>query len=188
MVYYNLSQLWGSVPYITVPATSNNYDEILHSPVRSPQDLCWGLLNELQDITRLPEGGWRITMETVKALRAEIALSLGYNDEAGYLLRDCELYTRENRPAAQRGRYGGHCGQVGPAGRMENAEARLGLLDHVETDRAGTGRGRMRSLRASHAFSAIRNKPFARAYAKSGILTTGKCGTRHGQFRPVGTV
>lgn len=32
MVYYNLSQLWGSVPYITVPATSNNYDEILHSP------------------------------------------------------------------------------------------------------------------------------------------------------------
>ena len=141
-------------------------------------------------------------METVKALRAEIALSLGYNDEAGYLLRDCqsdfsiaveessepEIYTRENRPAAQRGRYGGHCGQVGPAGRMENAEARLGLLDHVETDRAGTGRGRMRSLRASHAFSAIRNKPFARAYAKSGILTTGKCGTRHGQFRPVGTV
>lgn len=90
MVYYNLSQLWGSVPYITVPATSNNYDEILHSPVRSPQDLCWGLLNELQDITRLPEGGWRITMETVKALRAEIALSLGYNDEAGYLLRDCQ--------------------------------------------------------------------------------------------------
>ncbi|WP_373247197.1 hypothetical protein [Bacteroides thetaiotaomicron] len=56
MVYYNLSQLWGSVPYITVPATSNNYDEILHSPVRSPQDLCWGLLNELQDITRLPGG------------------------------------------------------------------------------------------------------------------------------------
>lgn len=52
----NLSQLWGSVPYITVPATSNNYDEILHSPVRSPQDLCWGLLNELQDITRLPGG------------------------------------------------------------------------------------------------------------------------------------
>ncbi|MCC8084989.1 MAG: RagB/SusD family nutrient uptake outer membrane protein, partial [Clostridium sp.] len=38
----------------------------------------------------LPEGGWRITMETVKALRAEIALSLGYNDEAGYLLRDCQ--------------------------------------------------------------------------------------------------
>ena len=29
-------------------------------------------------------------METVKALRAEIALSLGYNDEAGYLLRDCQ--------------------------------------------------------------------------------------------------
>ena len=172
MVYYNLSQLWGSVPYITVPATSNNYDEILHSPVRSPQDLCWGLLNELQDITRLPEGGWRITMETVKALRAEIALSLGYNDEAGYLLRDCQS---DFSIAVE-------------AGRMENAEARLGLLDHVETDRAGTGRGRMRSLRASHAFSAIRNKPFARAYAKSGILTTGKCGTRHGQFRPVGTV
>lgn len=89
MVYYNLSQLWGNVPYVTVAGTSDNYDEILHSPIRSPQDLCWELANVLQDITHLPGGEWRITMETVKALRAEIVLSLGSKEEAGYLLRDC---------------------------------------------------------------------------------------------------
>ena len=152
-------------------------------------------------------------METVKALRAEIALSLGYNDEAGYLLRDCQsdfsIAVEESSEPEMYRVFGESLANYTPAktalllkeagmedtadksalpDEWKNAEARLGLLDHVETDRAGTGRGRMRSLRASHAFSAIRNKPFARAYAKSGILTTGKCGTRHGQFRPVGTV
>lgn len=78
------------VPYVTVTATSENYDESLCSPVRSPKDLCQELFNVLQDITHLPGGEWRITMETVKSLRAEIALSLGCKDKAEYLLRDCQ--------------------------------------------------------------------------------------------------
>ena len=90
MVYYNLSQLWGNIPYITIPNDLDNYDEIQQSPIYSTQTLCSELDGILQSIDHLPEGEGRITMETVKALRAEIILSLGYKEEAGYLLRDCQ--------------------------------------------------------------------------------------------------
>lgn len=89
MVYYNLSKLWGRVPYITISRASDNYDEILCSPVLWPQEMCAQLDATLQEIGYLPECGGHITMETVKALRAEIALSSGNKEEAQYLLGNC---------------------------------------------------------------------------------------------------
>ena len=90
MIYYNLSQLWGNIPYAT-QYNKNNFNEIiLSSPILSPEDLCPMLDGILQGISILPEDGQRITMETVKAIRAEIALSLGNKDEARYLLQDCQ--------------------------------------------------------------------------------------------------
>lgn len=89
MLYYNLSQLWGNIPYITIPNDPDNYNDILQSPIYSTQTLCSELDNILQSIDHLPEGEGRITMEAVKALRAEIILSLGYKEEAEYLLHDC---------------------------------------------------------------------------------------------------
>jgi uncharacterized protein YlzI (FlbEa/FlbD family) len=91
MVYYNLSQLWGHVPYIT--KSHNNrilHEAIQSSPILSQEELCPVLDDILQDISILPEDKYRITREAVKALRAEIALSLGHKEEARYLLQDCQ--------------------------------------------------------------------------------------------------
>lgn len=90
LVYYNLSQLWGNVPYVTIPDDPDNYDEIRQSPIYSTQVLCSELEGILQSIDFLPEGEGRITIEAVKALRAEILLSLGFKEEAAYILQDCQ--------------------------------------------------------------------------------------------------
>lgn len=90
LVYYSLSQLWGNVPYVTIPDDPDNYDEIRQSPIYSTQVLCSELEGILQSIDFLPEGEGRITIEAVKALRAEILLSLGFKEEAAYILQDCQ--------------------------------------------------------------------------------------------------
>lgn len=90
LVYYNLSQLWGNVPYVTIPDDPGNYDEIRQSPIYSTQILCSELDGILRSIDFLPEGERCITMETVRALRAEILLSLGFKEEVAYILQDCQ--------------------------------------------------------------------------------------------------
>lgn len=90
LVYYNLSQLWGSVPYVTIPDDPDNHDEIQQSPIYSTQTLCSELDGILQNIDFLPEGERCITMEAVKALRAEVLLSLDHKEEAAYILQDCQ--------------------------------------------------------------------------------------------------
>ena len=162
-------------------------------------------------------------METVKALRAEIALSLGYNDEAGYLLRDCQsdfsIAVEESSEPEMYRVFGESLANYTPAktalllkeAGMEDTADKSALPDEWKTRKQDWGywimlkrTGQAQAVAGCEAYellskwnksntycpraSAIRNKPFARAYAKSGILTTGKCGTRHGQFRPVGTV
>lgn len=89
MVYYNISQLWGKVPYVTT-YTPDDYSEILNSPILSSMELCSILNEDLQNIDILLEGEGRITKETVKALRSEIVLSMGNKKEAEYLLQDCK--------------------------------------------------------------------------------------------------
>lgn len=90
MVYYNISQLWGNVPYMTKYYSADDYNEILNTPVLSPVELCPTLDRDLQNIDFLPEGDGRITKETVKALRGEIELSMGNKNEAEYLLQNCQ--------------------------------------------------------------------------------------------------
>lgn len=89
MVYYNISQLWGKIPYITTYIPNGNY-EIVNSPILSSMKLCSILNEDLQNIDILLEGDGRITRETVKALRGEIALSMGNKKNAEYLLQDCQ--------------------------------------------------------------------------------------------------
>lgn len=89
IVFYNISQLWGKVPYITT-YNPNDYNEILNSPILSSIELCSKLNEDLQDIDILLEGDGRITKETVNALRGEIALYMGNKKEAEYLLQDCQ--------------------------------------------------------------------------------------------------
>lgn len=91
MVYYNLSQLWGRVPYVTESRNNeSSHEAIQYSPVLSQEELCPVLDDILQDISILPEDKYRITGEAVKSLRAEIALSLGHKEKARYLLQDCQ--------------------------------------------------------------------------------------------------
>lgn len=89
LVYYNLVQLWGNVPYVTTYNPDNLY-EAMQSPALSAQDLYWELESILQSIDILPGGVGRVTEETVQALRGEMALSLGDKDKARYLLSNCQ--------------------------------------------------------------------------------------------------
>lgn len=90
MAYYNMALLWGQVPYITTYA--DDQYENLQAPILSSEDLLLEQYNTLQGIDILPEdaGNGRMTMETVEALRGEIALSLGYKEDATFLLAGCE--------------------------------------------------------------------------------------------------
>lgn len=87
LVYYNTAQLWGNIPY----TTSHNLGSIsgdMQYRILSSMDVCHEINNTLQEIKSLPEGEYRVTMETIKALRGEIALSLGNKEEAKALLAD----------------------------------------------------------------------------------------------------
>lgn len=87
LVYYNTAQLWGNIPY----TTSHNLGSIsgdMQYRILSSMDVCHEINNTLQEIKSLPEGEYRVTVETIKALRGEIALSLGNKEEAKALLAD----------------------------------------------------------------------------------------------------
>ena len=162
----------------------------------------------------LPEGGWRITMETVKALRAEIALSLGYNDEAGYLLRDCQsdfsIAVEESSEPEMYRVFGESLANYTPAKNPPCCSKRP-VWRTLRTSRPCRTNGKARKqdwgywimLKRTGQAQAVAGceayellMPFPQSEINllpaltqnSGILTTGKCGTRHGQFRPVGTV
>ena len=83
MVYYNMAQLWENIPYFDNPY------EALRYPILSSQNIYDELNKILQSIDILPEDENRVSTETVKALRGEIALSLGNNDEAKALFSNC---------------------------------------------------------------------------------------------------
>lgn len=88
LVYYNIAQLWGNIPYIT-GFSSDNISDILPSSILSSKNISDEINNTLQEIKALPEGKYRVTMETIKALQGEIALSSGNKEEAKSLLANC---------------------------------------------------------------------------------------------------
>lgn len=86
MVYYNMAQLWENIPYI-IKDFDDPYEA--QSPILSSQNIYEELNKILQSIDILPEDENRVSTETVKALRGEIALSSGKKDEAKALLSNC---------------------------------------------------------------------------------------------------
>ena len=86
MVYYNMAQLWENIPYII-----KDFDDPYEAqyPILSSQNIYEELNKILQSIDILPEDENRVSTETVKALRGEIALSSGKKDEAKALLSNC---------------------------------------------------------------------------------------------------
>ena len=89
IVYLNIAQLWGNVPYITTYDKDNTFDAT-QMQILSPQDLYAELDNTLRNIDMLADREHGVTKETVKAMLGEIALCRGNREEAAQLLSGCQ--------------------------------------------------------------------------------------------------
>lgn len=88
MVYYNLAMLWENVPYFETNGPDNTANP--KAQILSSESIYDKIDNEiLKDIDILPEGEHRISLETIKALRSEIALAQGDRELAKTLLGGC---------------------------------------------------------------------------------------------------
>lgn len=89
IVYLNIAQLWGNVPYITTYDKDNTFNAT-QMQILSPQDLYAELDNTLRNIDMLTDREHGVTKETVKAMVGEIALCRGNREEAAQLLSGCQ--------------------------------------------------------------------------------------------------
>lgn len=88
MIYYNLAMLWENVPYFETNGPGNTANP--QAQILSSESIYDKIDNEiLKDIDILPEGEHRISLETIKALRSEIAMTQGDRELAKTLLGGC---------------------------------------------------------------------------------------------------
>ena len=85
ILYYNISHLWGRVPYITQRYES--IQDALDAPVYTHKEVCEALIESLNGIDILPQldnvqKNYRVNEYTIQALLGEIELSLGNKTSA----------------------------------------------------------------------------------------------------------
>ena len=87
-IYYNLVQLWGTIPYTTVP--SNEHIQLVDIQIVSQQELLPILTETLPMENLVSNNNFRWSISSAKFLLAEMYLQQGINEKARALLQHNE--------------------------------------------------------------------------------------------------